>query len=73
MKIIWKKGEGKSVNTQGASQGILTWWDSNLYKFIFAIENLHWIFIELKDLDNQETIWIGNVYGPTNQGCKDVF
>ena len=73
MKIIWKKGEGKGVNAQEASGGILTWWDSNLYKFIFAIENRHWIFIDIKDLGNQETIWIRNVYGLTNQGCKDCF
>ena len=73
MKIIWRKEEGKASSAQRASMGILTQWDSNRYESISAIENHHWIFVELKDLNNQEDIWIRNVYGPTNQGCKYSF
>ena len=38
-KKIWKNGEGKAVSAQGASRGILTWWDKNLFNFKSAIEN----------------------------------
>ena len=71
MKKICKIGEGKAVTAQGASGGILTWWNSNIYKFISAIENCHWLFVEIESLETQETLWIGNVYGPIIHGCKE--
>ena len=54
IKKIWKKGKGKVVSVQGASVGMLTWWDSNLFKFISITENRHWLFVELESLETQE-------------------
>ena len=70
-KKFWKNGEGKAVSAQGASGGILTWWDKNLFKFKSTIENRYWLFVELECLKNQEIIWIGNVYGPIIHGAKE--
>ena len=39
IKKIWKNDEGKVVSAQGASEGMLTWWDTNLFKFKSAIED----------------------------------
>ena len=69
-KKFWKNGEGKGVSALGASGGKLTWWDKNLFKFKSAIENRHWLFLELECLDTHEILWIKNVYGPTTHGSK---
>ena len=73
IKKIWKKGEGKAISAQGASGGILTWWDWNLFKFISAIENRHWLFVELESLETWDIFWIENVYVCTNHGSIKEF
>ena len=73
IKKFWKNGKGKVVSAQGASGGMLTWWDKNLFKFKSAIENRPWLFVELECLETQETFYIGNVYGPTIHGAKEEF
>ena len=65
IKKIWPKGEGKAVSVTGASGGILTWWDKDKFTMCSAIENKNWLFVELKDKESKETIWVGNIYGPT--------
>ena len=73
MNEIWKTGEGIAVRSQGASGGIITWWGSNSFKVKSKTENHHWLFVELEDLNSQDILWIGNVYGPTTHGQKDDF
>ena len=69
----WKNGAGKSISVQGASKGMLTWWDSSLFKFRSSIENRNWLFVELENVKNHENMWIGNIYGTTVNGAKEDF
>ena len=71
IKKFWKNDEGKAVSAQGASRGMLTWWDTNLFKFKSTIENRYRLFFELECLETQEIYWIGNVYKPTIHGTKE--
>ena len=73
IKKNWKNGYGKSISVQTASGGLLTWWDSSLFKFRSSIENMHWLFVELENIKNHENTWIGNIYGPTVNGAKEYF
>ena len=73
MKNIWKIGEGIVVSSQGDSGGIVTWWDSNSFKINSKTENLHWMFIDIEDLNTQVIFWIGNIYGTTVHGHKEEF
>ena len=52
IKKFWKNKAGKTVSAQGGSGGVLTWWDTTLYKFISAVKNMHWLFVELETLDS---------------------
>ena len=54
----WKNGARKAISVQGASGGLLTWWDSSLFKFISSIENKNWLFIELENIKNHENMCI---------------
>ena len=65
MNRLWPKGEGKAVSAVGTSRGILTWWDKTPYKFKSHTENQNWLFVELEYLEKKETLWVGNIYGPT--------
>ena len=73
IKKNWKNGAGKAISVQGASKGMLTWWDSSLFKFLSSIENRHWLFVELENIKNHENMWIGNIYGPIVNGAKEDF
>ena len=66
-------GAGKAISVQGASKGMLTWWDSSLFKFISSIENKNWLFVELGNVKNHENMWIGNIYGSIVNGAKEDF
>ena len=70
IKKIWPKGEGKSFSATGASRGILTWWDRGEFTMRLAIENKNWLFVELEDKESNETIWVGNIYGPSIHAQK---
>ena len=73
IKFFWKNGDGKSISAQGSSGGLLTWWDSSLFKFRSSIENMHWLFVELENIKNHENMWIVNTYGPIVNGVKEYF
>ena len=73
IKKNWKNGAGKAISVQGASKGMLTWWDSSLFKFRSSIENRNWLFVELENIKNHENMWIGNIYGPTVNRAKEDF
>ena len=38
IKIFWPKGSGLATNANGASGGLLCWWDSDKFGMISAIE-----------------------------------
>ena len=56
IKKILPKGKGKVVSVTGASGGILTWWDKDKFTMCTTIENKNWLFIELEDKENKETL-----------------
>ena len=64
MKKIWAKGEGNAISATGASGGLLTWWDEDNFSLHSAIENKNRLFVELKNKENEEVFWVGNIYGP---------
>ena len=51
----------------------MTSWDKNQYSLISFSENQNWLLVELEDTLRKEVIWVGNVYGPTLFGLKEVF
>ena len=73
MKKIWAKGEGKAISAMGASASLLTWWDEDKFSLRSAIENKNRLFVELKNKENQEVFWVGNIYGPTCRLRKRPF
>ena len=43
-KKFWKKGPRMANNSRGASGGIATFWDTNLYHLEAKARELHWVF-----------------------------
>ena len=39
IKSFWPKGSGLATNANGASGGLLCWWDSEKFGMLSAIEN----------------------------------
>ena len=39
IKSFWQKGSGLATNANGASGGLLCWWDSDKFGMISTIEN----------------------------------
>ena len=56
MNKIWARGEGIDVSASGASRGLLTWWDKQRYSLCSASKNRNWLFVELEDKYNNETL-----------------
>ena len=52
MGKIWTRGEGKAVSAIGASRGLLTWWDKEIYSLCSAIENRNCLFFELQEKES---------------------
>ena len=73
MNKIWVRGKGKVVSASLAPRGLLTWWDKQIYSLHSPLENRIWLLIELEDKDNNETLWIGYINGPTIQESKEAF
>ena len=73
IKSIWTKGTGIATNAHGASGGLLSWWNSEQYEMLEAIEDRNWLLIELEDKDSKKKFWVGNVYGPTLNAQKERF
>ena len=54
LKKNWPKGEGIAISANGASRGLLYWWDSEKFVMHTAIENKNWLFIKLENKENKE-------------------
>ena len=63
-KSFWKKGPGIANNSRGASGGIATFWDSNLYDLEAEERTQHWIFTKLVHKINGRTVSLFNLYAP---------
>ena len=63
-KKFWKKGPGIGNNSRGASGGIATFWDSNLYNLEAEERTLHWVFTKLSHKPSGRTVSMFNLYVP---------
>ena len=63
-KKFWKKGPGIANNSRGASGGIATFWDSNLYDLEAEDRALHWVFTKLIHKVSGHTVSLFNLYVP---------
>ena len=55
-KKFWPKGTGLATNANGASGGLLCWWDSEKFGMLSAIENKNWLLIKLENKENKEKL-----------------
>ena len=69
-KKFWKKGTGTANNSRGASRGIATFWDSNLYILEAEFRELHWIFTKLIHKASGHSVSLFNLYVPVLQSEK---
>ena len=67
------KGDGIAISASGAFGGLITWWDNEKFSLQSAIENKNWLFVKLQNKENNESFWVGNIYGPTIQAQKENF
>ena len=63
-KKFWKKGPRIGINSRGASGGIATFWDSNLYDLKAKERALHWVFTKLIHKVSGRTVSLFNLYVP---------
>ena len=63
-KKFWKKGHGIAINSRGASGGIATFWDSNLYELEAEERVLHWVFTKLIHKQSGRIVSLFNLYVP---------
>jgi len=63
-KSFWKKGPGIANNSRGASGGIATFWDSNLYELEAEERTQHWIYTKLVHKTYERTVSLFNLYAP---------
>ena len=59
IKSIWSKGTGLATNANGASGGLLCWWNTDRYGMITAIENTNWLLIKLENKESKKKIGSG--------------
>ena len=60
-KKFWKKGTGIANNSRGASGGIVTFWDSNLYVLEAKVRELYWVFTKLTHKASGHTVSLFNL------------
>ena len=61
---FWKKGTGTAINSRGASGGIATFWDSNIYTLETEVHDLHWIFTKLLHKPSGHLVSLFKLYVP---------
>ena len=62
-----KKGTGTAINSRGASGGIATFRNSNLYTLEAEVRELHWIFTKLLHKPSGHSVSLFNLYVPVLQ------
>jgi hypothetical protein len=63
----WLSNEGLDMSSQGASGGILSLWDPQIFSLESQHRANHWLFMVLKNIPSGERISIFNIYMPTRQ------
>ena len=61
-KKFWNKGPGIANNSRGASSGIATFWNANLYDLEAEVRELHWVFSKLIHKASGHSVSLFNVY-----------
>ena len=61
---FWKKGPGIANSSRGASGGIATFWDSNLYDLEAEERTLHRVFTKLIHKNSGRIVSLFNLYIP---------
>lgn len=59
--------------SDGASGGLASSWNGDLFQCIGSAQSKHWIWIQLKTLDNKERINVINVYSPLTLTAKKLL
>jgi exonuclease III len=65
-KKIFKSCVGITVSSQGASGGIATLWDDQIWNLEVTLSTQHWLLTVLKNRDSRNNITIINVYVPNS-------
>eukprot|EP00253_Pinus_taeda_P001787 PITA_01787 len=71
-KSFWRKGIGCAVSARGASGGIATFWDSNIYDLLQKENSTHWIFTKLLHKDSGHQVSLFNIYAPVLPSEKNL-
>eukprot|EP00253_Pinus_taeda_P012863 PITA_12863 len=63
-KVFWKKGQGRAVSARGASGGIATFWNNDMYDLLQEKSNHHWLLTQLLHKESGQQVSMFNVYAP---------
>jgi exonuclease III len=69
-KKVFKTTVGSTVSSQGASGGIETLWDDQIWTLEVTLETQSWLLTVLKNKDNSNIISVINVYMPNSYKDK---
>jgi exonuclease III len=66
IKQIWNPSSGVALSARGASGGICTVWNAQIFKEEQRVDSNHWTLVNLKHLQTGIIYPICNVYMPNN-------
>jgi exonuclease III len=66
IKQIWNPSSGAALSARGASGGICTVWNTQIFKEEQRVDSNHWMLVKLKHLQTGIIYPICNVYMPNN-------
>jgi exonuclease III len=62
--LIWHSSSGIAASSRGASGGLYTLWNSQIFKVEFSHVTQHWILVRLIHLYSGHFFYLVNVYMP---------
>eukprot|EP00253_Pinus_taeda_P022475 PITA_22475 len=71
-KVFWKKGQGRAVSARGASGGIATFWNNDMYDFLQEKSSHHWLLTQLLHKESGQQVSMFNVYAPVLPNEKKI-
>jgi exonuclease III len=66
MQKNWKKSKGSTISARGASGGLCTLWNSELFLLDEIFQETNWIMVKLIHLASGKIYHIVNIYMPNN-------
>jgi exonuclease III len=70
LQQIWKKINGVAISARGASEGIFTLLNPDIFQLEGSFKASHWIMVKLVHLTSSISYPIFNVYMPNNYWKK---